>query len=374
MGNQTSFVINITNTGDIELNGLFIDEIIPEGLVYDSFIGSNWTVNGTKFYYNGSLAVGESVQLIVVVNTTVSGNFTNVITAGADGVANKTAQDSVLVYTPNLTVRIISNTPSVIVGQPVSFTVVVTNDGDCLLGAVHVDNFFPEGLTYTEFTGDLWTKEGNRFLYGVSLAPGESANYTLYFDTTRGGTFVPEVVAGSNLTSNATARAYSNNTTVVVVPGIDVTKVVDKAVVNVGETVVFTITVRNTGDCTLGDVFVIDELPNGLEFISFHGEGWTKVGNKYLYSGTLAAGESISLTIVCNATKAANVTNVAIAGSNMTGNVSANASVSINETPVEPVVPEEPENVPIDTKATGNPIFMLLLIIFALVPLRRRKH
>ena len=176
------------------------------------------------------------------------------------------------------------------------------------------------------------------------------------------------------MTSNATAGAYSNNTTVVIVPGIDVTKVVDKTVVNVGETVVFTITVRNTGDCTLGDVFVIDELPDGLEFISFNGNGWTKNGNRYAYSGSLAAGESISLTIVCNATKALNVTNVAIVGSNMTGNVSANASVSIIETPDNRTTPEEPEYVPVDTKATGNPIFMLLLIIFALVPLRRRKH
>ena len=58
----------------------------------------------------------------------------------------------------------------------------------------------------------------------------------------------------------------------------------------------------------------------------------------------------------------------------MTGNVSDSAGVSINETHVEPVVPDEPQHVPVDAKATGNPIIMLLLIIFALVPLRRRKH
>ena len=66
----------------------------------------------------------------------------------------------------------------------------------------------------------------------------------------------------------------------------------------------------------------------------------------------------------------------------MTGNVSASADVSIIEeiipTPTPtPVTPEDEKpvvQVPMDSKATGNPIIMLLLIIFALIPLRRRKE
>ncbi|MBR6024597.1 MAG: DUF11 domain-containing protein [Methanobrevibacter sp.] len=262
-GDKASFKITVENDANAEINGIFIDEIIPEGLVYDYFIGSNWTNDGTKFYYNAPLGVGESVELTIVVKTTKSGNFTNKVIAGAYDVANHTAEDNVLVYTPSITV---------------------------------IED-------------------------------------------------------------------------------------VDKASVAVGETVVFTITVINTGDCTLGDVFVIDELPDSLEFISFNGDGWTKEGNRYLYSGSLAAGESISFTIVCNATKAGNVTNVVVAGSNATGNVSDSVDVSISDNvvpdkkPVKDVADEKPaKHTVVDAKATGNPIIMLLLIIFVLVPLRRRKH
>ena len=262
-GDKASFKITVENDANAEINGIFIDEIIPEGLVYDYFIGSNWTNDGTKFYYNAPLGVGESVELTIVVKTTKSGNFTNKVIAGAYDVANHTAEDNVLVYTPSITV---------------------------------IED-------------------------------------------------------------------------------------VDKASVAVGETVVFTITVINTGDCTLGDVFVIDELPDSLEFISFNGDGWTKEGNKYIYSGSLAAGESISFTIVCNATKAGNVTNVVVAGSNATGNVSDSVDVSISDNvvpdkkPVKDVADEKPaKHTVVDAKATGNPIIMLLLIIFVLVPLRRRKH
>ena len=140
----------------------------------------------------------------------------------------------------------------------------------------------------------------------------------------------------------------------------------------------------NCGTAVLNGIYVIDELPDGLEFVSFAGDGWSKVGNAYYYSGSLAPGESVSFTIVCNATKVCNVTNVATVFSDMAGNVSANADVSIiggdqPVNPVEPVVPVEPDtpqpdHVPMDSKATGNPIMMLLLIILLFIPLRRRRN
>jgi len=132
-----------------------------------------------------------------------------------------------------------------------------------------------------------------------------------------------------------------------------------------------------------GSEDIKETINNSLPKHQFLQKYWlAKVGNKYAYSGSLAQNESASFTIVCNATKAANITNVAIAGSNMTGNVSASADVSIIEeiipTPTPTPVTLEDEKpvvqVPMDSKATGNPIIMLLLIIFALIPLRRRKE
>ena len=387
-GNKVSFKIIVTNDGDIELNNVFVEEMIPEGLIYDTYIGSNWIKNEDIFYYEHSLGVGESVELIVVVNTTVSGIFTNNIVAGADNVDNCDANSNVTVYAPSLTVREISNTPMVIIGNPVSFTVVVTNDGDCVLGDIYVSNVFPEGLIFAGFEGGNWTKVGDRFVYSGVLNPGESVNYTLYFNTTKSGTFIPEVIAGSNLTSNATSKAYSNNTTVVVSPDIALSKVANQTQVKVGELISFTITVRNAGEAVLNGIFVIDELPAGLEFVSFAGDGWSKEGNSYYYSGSLAPGESVSFTIICNATEVGNVTNVATVFSDLVGNVSDNADVSIiNGTgpqpgpqpepqpePVDPETPEKHTHVPMDKKATGNPIILLLLIILSFIPLRRRRN
>ena len=406
-GNQTSFTIKVTNDGEVTLTGVNVEQVMPDGLIYDHFTGSNWTYDGNKFIYNGSLGVGESVELIIVVNTTKSGKFVHNATASSNQTGRVSDDDSVLVYTPALTVREIANNPIAVVGQTVSFTVVVTNIGDCDLTGVYTVNNFPDGLIYTDYDGASWdkvssgllgapvggwTQDGNRFDYLGTLKPGESANYTLYFQTTAVGVFTPEVIANSDLTSNA----YSNNTTVVVEPKLEVTQDIDKSKVNVGDNVVITVTVTNVGGCDLGDVYVIENVPEGLEYLSFSGNGWSKQGDKFIYNGTLGIGESASFEMIFKATKPGNVTNNVVAGSNMTEEVDDDVDVEIvnKTTPVPPKptpkpTPEpvpEPTPAPVTPKhakeatshmtmhATGNPIILLLLVIFALMPFIRRKH
>ena len=393
-GDKTSFTITITNTGDTVITDITVDELIPDGLIYDSFIGSNWTNEGTKFLFNGSLGVGDSIELIIVVNTTKSGTFESVSTVNSDKIYHLVAGADVIVYTPNITVREISNNPLAGVGERVSFTVVVTNVGDCELTGIYTVNNFPDGLIYKGYEGASWnkltrgllgaeasgwTQDGNKFLYSGTLQPGESANYTLYFDTTVEGVFTPEVIANSN----EVGGAYSNNTTVVVGPepvphpNMTVTKVANVTSVYVGELVSFKITVKNTGDCDLEGIFVIEKAPKGLKFVSFEGDGWTKVGDKFIYAGILAPQKSASFTVVFNATIAGNVTNVVIAGSNMTANVTSSVDVEIvNKTePTPHPTPEsgKPVTQYVDKHATGNPIILLLLVILAIIPIRIRK-
>ena len=347
-GNQTSFTINITNTGEAELTDIFINNNIPEGLIYDSFIGANWTYDGKLFHYTGSLDVGESIALNIVVNTTKSGNYVVNATAGSAQTGNVSDDDSVIVYTPQLTVREIANDPLVVVGTPVSFTVVVTNIGDCDLGNVYTVNNFPDGLIYTGYDGDSWSKltygllgaigdgwtqDGNKFSYSGILKPGESANYTLYFDTTRAGVFTPEVLASSNLTSNA----YSNNTTVVIKPSIDVNKVADKTSVEIGELIIYTITVINNGTCDAEDVFVIEQTPDGLELVAYSSAvDWNKSGDKFTYNGKLASNETATLEIIFKAIKVGEITNTVIATANMADNVTDSCLVEVIKTPENP--------------------------------------
>ncbi|MDO5859145.1 right-handed parallel beta-helix repeat-containing protein [Methanobrevibacter sp.] len=399
-GSQTSFTITVTNDGGMILTGIAIDNVISDDLIYDHFTGSNWTYDGTRFHYNGSLAVGDSVDLTIVVTTVTSGVFVDRATASSDKTVNCSDDDSVLVYTPYLTVREISNNPLAFVDSYISFTVVVTNEGDCDLTGVYTINKFPDGLIYTGYENEDtaqtvvnvlcaaasgWTQNGNRFSYAGILKPGESASYKLFFTTTREGVFTPEVAAYSDLTGGA----FSDNKTVViklepVEPSIKVVKEVVNASVKVGKLVTFKITVTNDGNCKVGGIFVKENAPEGLVFVKLIGKGWTRQGDKFVYSGSLSPGDSVSFKIVYRATKVGNFTNEITAGCNMTGKVTDKVDFEVqnstssekNETQDKNIshkYREHMEHVSL-MHATGNPIALLALVIFALIPIKRRKH
>ena len=80
---------------------MYVIENIPEGLVYVGFTGDKWVKNGNKFIYTGSLVAGKSANFTIFFNTTKSGNFTNVVVAGADYVSNKTANNTTEVIENN---------------------------------------------------------------------------------------------------------------------------------------------------------------------------------------------------------------------------------------------------------------------------------
>ena len=120
------------------------------------------------------------------------------------------------IYNPSMSVRKISLNKTVYLGEQVGFVIVVSNTGDCDLTGVYViDNDFTEGIVLNNMVpnGD-WTFDGkDKFTYSKTLGVGESANFTVIFNTTSVGFKVNNVTAGNNIT-NETVNS-TNNTTVV---------------------------------------------------------------------------------------------------------------------------------------------------------------
>ena len=94
VGDLVSFDIIIKNTGNCDLNDVTVTENYPDGLVYNSFSGNNWKVNGNIFTYDGVLKVGETIKLTVIFKAVKSGNFTNIVQVTADR-ASDNASDKV---------------------------------------------------------------------------------------------------------------------------------------------------------------------------------------------------------------------------------------------------------------------------------------
>lgn len=82
-GEQTQFMIVVTNTGNCDLGNVEVTDDVPEGLSYASFVDDTgkWSNDGLTWYYDGTLAPGESAGFVIIFDTDKTGNFTNTVTA-----------------------------------------------------------------------------------------------------------------------------------------------------------------------------------------------------------------------------------------------------------------------------------------------------
>lgn len=288
------------------------------------------------------------------------------------------------------------------IGEIASFNISITNDGLVNLTDVFVVENIPEGLEYVSFTGDGWSKIGNKFLYDGIFKINETIGFIINFKTTKIGSLLNNVIVGSYQTGNKT----SNDTVDVLFANFTVEKISLNPKVGIGETSSFDIVIKNTGLLDLTGIFVSEVIPEGLTYLSHSNtDEWVKNGDVFNYLKSLGVDETIKFTINFNTTKIGNWTNTVIAGSNQTDNKTAeNTTEVVNKTVNETIYPgDEPYNftdtalgppsyeVPtkevtskevqaktvqakVDEKATGNPILLaLMVVLIALNTLRRRR-
>ena len=318
-GEQTKFLITVWNTGELDLGNVFVKENMPADLEYADYTNKNlWRKEGDIFYYNNVLKVGESADFTIIFNTNKTGSFTNVVVAGSNETDNKTTENKTTVKKPGMDVNKKSLTPNVKAGEQTKFLITVWNTGELDLGNVFVKENMPADLEYADYTNkNLWRKEGDIFYYNNVLKVGESADFTIIFNTNKTGSFTNVVVAGSNETDNKTTE----NKTTVKKPGMDVNKKSLTPNVKAGEQTKFLITVWNTGELDLGNVFVKENMPADLEYADYTNKNlWRKEGDIFYYNNVLRVGESADFTIIFNTNKTGSFTNVVVAGSNETEN------------------------------------------------------
>ena len=348
VGNQVKFEIVVTNTGKTTLNNVFVEESSYDGLTFDhAQHQDHWVqsiVNGkNRWTLNTSLVPEEVAGLIVVFNTTNVGNFTNVVVAGSDETENKTTNNTTKVVEGKLDVKKITINPVVLVGDQVTFEILVKNIGEVTLSNVFVEESSYTGLTYDSFVKNgYWTNSvvngKNRWTLNTNLAPNEAIGLFVVFNTTKTGNFTNVVVAGSDETENKT----TNNTTKVVGGKFDVQKITLTPMVHVGNQTSFEIIVRNTGEVVLHDVVLEETSYDGLIYDSFVNTPlWThSVANgKHIWTlnKALNVDEVATLIVNFNTIEVGNFTNIVTVSSNETGNkVANNTTIVYNQTTPDP--------------------------------------
>ena len=349
-GTNVTFTIKVTNTYDCILKPVKVVDILAEGLSYlhDDSGGkesSERTITWDDITGGHGLEPEDSItiKLVAHIDADATGPLTDIVTATGtpqeDFSDNATA--AVEVLDPDINVTKTASPTEGVPGTDVTFTLEVRNTGNCILDPVWVVDTLPAGMSYVSADPNeiisskgiiTWTNVG-------PLNSNESTTLSLVarIDTGASGTLTDNVTvwgkppAGVNVTDNATAVV------VTLAPDISVTKTASPTEGVPGTDVTFTLEVRNTGNCILDPVWVVDTLPAGMSYVSadpneiISSKGiitWTNVG-------PLNSNESTTLSLVARIDTGASGTltdNVTVwgkppAGVNVTDNATADVVV-----------------------------------------------
>src|SRR5205085_892183 len=173
--------------------------------------------------------------------------YPNTATADGSNTSPVTASATTTVLCPNLSITKTADAASVSAGDPIGFTITVTNGvtPGGTAKAVALSDPLPSGVAWSIASGPAGCAiaAGTLTCPAVDLAPGASYSVHVTAPTTEASckAYPNTATADGSNTSPVTASA----TTTVLCPNLQITKTADAAAVSAGDPVGFTITVSN---------------------------------------------------------------------------------------------------------------------------------
>jgi large repetitive protein len=337
VGENVLWTMTVKNDGPNTATNVSLKDVLPAGVSFVSSSAAKGSFNAaTGIWTVGSLIPTEIVALTITsrVNTTSPQlNMIEVYTADQidiDSTPNNNADEDdkatagIVGVNPviDLSVTKKVDRSSVTIGENVLWTMTVKNDGPNTATNVSLKDVLPSGVSYVSSSVAKGSFDVASGVWTVgSLIPTEIVALTI---TTRVNSSTQQVNAIEVFTANETDIDSTPNNGAVeddrataavtaVNPKIDlaVSKTVDRTVPTVGETVLFTMIVSNTGPTTATGVSLLDRLPTGLTYVSSSvAKGTYSVATGIWNVGTLVTNERVALTITARVDAPVPLTNV----------------------------------------------------------------
>lgn len=341
IGQSVTFTVTIQNDGPSTARNVLVRDDLPAGLTLQSFNASQGTFNSvTGVWEVGALGAGNGAVLSLIARVDSAGiktNFAEVVasdqfdpdsTPDTDGTQpddNSEDDQSLATFTvESIDLSIVKTAvpTAVTVGQPVTFTSVVTNSGASTASGIQIRDQLPVGISYVSSSSSVGSFNSANSIWSIdSLAPGSSATLTLVGTVNAYGPMIntAEVIAATQADVDSTPNNNVPNeddqaSVTVEAPQIDLslTKTVDQSSPLIGETIQFTIVLDNAGPSDATSVQVRDVLPAGLQFISSAAQLGSYNSTTGVWNvGSLLSGANASLVIAASPTGTGILTNMA---------------------------------------------------------------
>jgi len=304
VGSTVTFTLTLTNDGPDTATNVEVTDTLPNGYEYvASSIGGGttsddstpsslvWTIN--------SIANGGSAVLSYQAKILASGNYNNIaqITAsdqpdpdsspGNDDGDQSEDDEAAVELSPNSVIDLelskSTNTTAVVVGDTVTYTLTVTNNGPSDATGVAIEDVLPSEVSYdTGTASDGGTLVSGKLLWsGLTIPAG--TNKALTYDVTadsvgaeikniaqvtlaneQDADSTPNNDNGDQSEDDEAAASITTTSTFVANPSIALTKTGTlndddgTAGVSAGDTISYAFTVTNTGNTTITDIELAD--------------------------------------------------------------------------------------------------------------------
>jgi uncharacterized repeat protein (TIGR01451 family) len=276
VGETINYTITLTDNGPDDATSVQVTDLLPAGVSFVSATPSQGIYSSsTGLWTVGSVTTTSALTLVLSGIVVSPSSTTNTATITHSDqfdpvIANNTASVVVTPQQADLALAKTVNDPTPNVGDTITYTVTLTDDGPGTATRVLVTDLLPAGLTFVSATASQgsYNSVSGRWTVGTVTT------------TTPQTLMIQAEVAGPDPQTNTAAISHAdqydpvtaNNTaSVVVTPqlaNLVLSKTVDDPTPNVGDTVTFTVTLGNNGPDAATNVQVTDTMPSGLAFVS----------------------------------------------------------------------------------------------------------
>lgn len=361
VGDTVTFTLKVDNKNSDNATGVEVVDQIPDGYENISAISNSGvydSVNNTITWSGLSINGNSSTSLTFSADVKSSGNYENYaqVNAADQGDADSSPGNgqqtpdeddddtqSVVPTSADLSVDKSVNNVNPNVGDTVSFTIILKNDGPDTASNIQVTDVVPTGYAYSAGAGNISSDAGTT---GATITTDESSAPTLIWT-------IDELDNGESVTLSfdADVQSTGDHTNLAQItasdqqdpdsdPAVDETtddkgdglddddedtatanpnaadlslmKVVSNSAASAGDNVTFTITVKNRGPIDATGVKVADLLPNGYLYVSDNpSQGTYDDSSGEWIIGNIPLNGEVSLEIVATVQASGTYKNVA---------------------------------------------------------------
>ncbi|HZX08670.1 DUF7507 domain-containing protein, partial [Kribbella sp.] len=317
-GEPITYQIKVHNTGPSDAQAVHLSDDVPSALTdvtADTSAGSCTVSSGQVTCPLGDLPVGQTAIVTVtgIVSPKALGELTNSASAESTtpdpDTSNNTGRTTHTVKTSaDLAITKTAQPVPVHAGQPVTYTLTVTNNGPSAAQSATVTDPVPAPLQYvsSKSSAGTCTEASGTVTCAVgTVAPGDTVTVTVVAN-------VPSGTPPNDLKNTATVSSptpdpvdSNNQATYTITTGaqanITITKTASPDPVVAGKPITYKLTVRNTGPSDAQAVRVVDDVPNAVTGVTATATGGATCtainGQVRCLAATLAAGDSFVVTV-----------------------------------------------------------------------------